>query len=188
MSSENRKVKQKHYVNNKTLLEELIKHRQGVIFSKQNNQTKPPIPEYIGKCLLLIATRLSMKPNFSNYSYREEMISDGIENCLMYLDNFDPAKSRNPFAYFTQTIHNAFVRRIKKEKKQQYIKIKNMEKTFIFSELVDHIEGQEIDFGGSRSILFDNEITNDFVRNFEDSNFITKKTKIKATDGDENED
>lgn len=188
MSSEKRQGKQKHYVNNKSLLEALVIHREKVLFSKKENVQKPPIPEYIGKCLLLIATRLSMKPNFSNYSYREEMISDGIENCLMYLDNFDPEKSKNPFAYFTQTIHNAFVRRIKKEKKQQYIKIKNMEKTFIFSELVDHIDGQEIDFGGTRSILFDNEITNDFVRNFEDANFIKKKPKIQVVDGDENED
>ena len=52
------------------------------------------------------------------------MISDGIENCLQYLDNFDPDKSNNPFAYFTQIIYYAFIRRIQKEKKQTTIKHK----------------------------------------------------------------
>jgi DNA-directed RNA polymerase specialized sigma24 family protein len=52
------------------------------------------------------------------------MISDGIENCLQYLDNFNPAKSSNPFAYFTQIIYFAFIRRIQKEKKQVTIKHK----------------------------------------------------------------
>ena len=50
------------------------------------------------------------------------MISDGIENCLQYLDNFNPKTSNNPFAYFTQIIYYAFVRRIQKEKKQITIK------------------------------------------------------------------
>ena len=84
----------------------------------------PQVPEYIGKCILLIGTRLATKPNFSGYSYKEEMISDGIENCLMYIHNFDPEKSQNPFAYFTQIIWFAFLRRIQKEKKQTYIKFK----------------------------------------------------------------
>ena len=52
------------------------------------------------------------------------MISDGVENCLQYLDNFNPTKSNNPFAYFTQIIYYAFVRRIQKEKKQVKVKQK----------------------------------------------------------------
>ncbi len=57
------------------------------------------------------------------------MISDGIENCVQYIHNFDPEKSKNPFAYFTQIIHYAFLRRIQKEKKQLEIKQKIIEKT-----------------------------------------------------------
>ena len=63
-----------------------------------------------------IANGLSYRPNFINYTYRQEMISDGIENCLQYIHNFDPEKSKNPFAYFTQIIYYAFIRRIQKEK------------------------------------------------------------------------
>ena len=90
---------------------------------------KPPIPNYLGECFLKIATHLSYKPNFVNYMFREDMISDGIENCVQYIHNFDPEKSKNPFAYFTQIIHYAFLRRIGKEKKQLEIKTKIIEKT-----------------------------------------------------------
>ena len=76
----------------------------------------PQITNYLGECILKIANHLSYRPNFIKYTYREEMISDGIENCLQYIDRFDPAKSSNPFAYFTQIIYYAFVRRITKER------------------------------------------------------------------------
>ncbi len=88
---------------------------------------KPQVTEYIGECFLLIAERLSTRPNFINYPYRDEMIGDAIENCLMYAANFDPEKSKNPFAYFTQITYFAFLRRIKKEKDQDKIKYKLME-------------------------------------------------------------
>ncbi len=57
------------------------------------------------------------------------MICDGIENCVQYIHNFDPEKSKNPFAYFTQIIQYAFLRRIQKEKKQLEIKTKIIERT-----------------------------------------------------------
>ena len=85
--------------------------------------------EYLGDCFWKIATHLSYKPNFVNYMFREDMICDGIENCLQYIDNFDPEKSKNPFAYFTQIIYYAFLRRIQKEKKQLEIKGKILERS-----------------------------------------------------------
>lgn len=173
-----------HYVNNKTLLEHMIVYREKVEHSKKNGTNKPPIPDYVGKALMLIANRLSHKPNFSSYSYKDEMISDGIENCIMYIDNFDPSKSKNPFAYFTQIIHFAFIRRIQKEKKQQYIKIKNMQNSFVFSELADHLDGHESDTGGHQSSMFDNEITGEFVKSFEA--FMDKKKKPPKKEGIEN--
>lgn len=111
-----------HYVNNKEFLAAMIERRALIAKAEQEGNPKPQVSNYIGECILKIATHLSYKPNFINYSYREEMISDGIENCLQYLDNFNPEKSSNPFAYFTQIIYYAFLRRIAKEKKQTYIK------------------------------------------------------------------
>ena len=123
------KKKSEHYVNNKQLLEALIVYREKVAHAKENDLPKPRITNYLGECFLKIATHLSYKPNFVNYMFREDMIGDGIENCVQYIHNFDPAKSNNPFAYFTQIIYYAFLRRIQKEKKQLEIKTKIIERT-----------------------------------------------------------
>ena len=123
------KKKSEHYVNNKELLAALIDYRAEVAVAKAKDLPKPRISNYLGSCFLKIATHLSYKPNFVNYMFRDDMISDGIENCVQYIHNFDPAKSKNPFAYFTQIIHYAFLRRIQKEKKQLEIKTKIIEKT-----------------------------------------------------------
>jgi hypothetical protein len=123
------KKRSEHYVNNKELLEALIVHRQKVANAKEAGLPKPRISNYLGECFLKIATHLSYKPNFVNYMFRDDMISDGIENCVQYIHNFDPNKSSNPFAYFTQIIHYAFLRRIQKEKKQLEIKSKIIERS-----------------------------------------------------------
>jgi|TARA_B100000427_G_scaffold185335_1_gene154131 hypothetical protein len=123
------KKKSEHYVNNKELLAALIDYRAQVAVAKAKDLPKPRISNYLGECFLKIATHLSYKPNFVNYMFRDDMISDGIENCVQYIHNFDPNKSKNPFAYFTQIIHYAFLRRIQKEKKQLEIKTKIIEKT-----------------------------------------------------------
>jgi DNA-directed RNA polymerase specialized sigma24 family protein len=117
-------AKKEHYVNNKEFLEAMKAYRKSVNKSKREKKEKPPVTNYIGSCFLKIANHLSYRPNFINYTFRDDMISDGIENCLQYLDNFNPAKSNNPFAYFTQIIYYAFIRRIQKEKKQTTIKHK----------------------------------------------------------------
>ena len=116
-----------HYVNNAEFLAAMKEYRVLVLAAKEAGLSKkengwPQVPHYIGDCLMKIGTHLSYKANFINYSYREDMILDGVENCLQYIDNFDPERSNNPFAYFTQIIYYAFLRRIAKEKKQTYIK------------------------------------------------------------------
>ena len=121
--------KSEHYVNNRELLEALIVYRAKVANAKENDLPKPRITNYLGECFLKIATHLSYKPNFVNYMFREDMISDGIENCVQYIKNFNPEKSSNPFAYFTQIIHYAFLRRIQKEKRQMDIRGKLIERS-----------------------------------------------------------
>ena len=123
------KAKSEHYVNNKELLAALIDWRERVDIAQRRDLPRPRISNYLGECFLKIATHLSYKPNFVNYMFREDMISDGVENCVQYIHNFDPNKSRNPFAYFTQIIHYAFLRRIQREKRQLDIKNKIVEKT-----------------------------------------------------------
>ena len=113
-----------HYVDNKKFLGAMIDYRLKVQKAEDKKRTKPMVTNYIGECFLKIANHLSYRPNFINYTYRDDMISDGIENCLQYMRNFNPEKSNNPFAYFTQIIYYAFIRRIQKEKKQQDVKAK----------------------------------------------------------------
>jgi hypothetical protein len=128
--------KTSNYIDNDKMYEEMREYVKNVaeynkllstLKPEDPKPKKPAVSEYIGKCIMMIAQRLATKPNFANYTHREEMIGDGIENCLMYIDNFNPKKSKNPFAYFTQIIYFAFIRRIQKEKKQAYVKMKMFE-------------------------------------------------------------
>ena len=131
--------KKQNYVDNKQFLAAMVVYREAIVeWKKTSNsgdkRTRPRVPDYIGECIMKIATHLSHKPNFINYTFRDEMICDGIENCLQYIDNFDPEKSKNPFAYFTQIIYYAFLRRIQKEKKLLYIKYKMSENANVMDE------------------------------------------------------
>ena len=128
-----------HYVNNVDFLEAIKKYQKQCREAESGGDPKPPISNYLGECILKIATKLANRPNFINYSYKDDMILDGIENCIMYFDNFNPEKSSNPFSYFTQIIYYAFLRRIEKEKKQSYIRGKLIrDNTFESYETQDH--------------------------------------------------
>jgi DNA-directed RNA polymerase specialized sigma subunit len=117
-----KRKRSEHYVDNKVFLQAMTEFKERCDKAEKRGRKKPPVTNYIGECFLKIANHLSYRPNFINYTFRDDMISDGIENCLQYLDNFNPEKTNNPFAYFTQIIYYAFIRRIQKEKKQVIIK------------------------------------------------------------------
>jgi hypothetical protein len=165
-------TKSKHYVNNEDFLNALIKYKEDCDTAKKENKNEPIVPNYIGECFLKIAEHLSRKPNFISYSFREEMICDGIENCIMYFRNFDPTKSNNPFAYFTQIIYYAFLRRIQKEKKQMYVKYKATEQFGILDEgeLYEDSDGNMKQF-----VIYDN--ISEFIHNFEEKKRNKKKNK-----------
>jgi hypothetical protein len=164
--------KQKHYINNADFLKALVDYKEQSRLYKENGGTEPKIPNYIGECFMKIAEGLSHKPNFINYTYRDEMISDGIENCLMYFDNFDPTKSNNPFAYFTQIIYYAFLRRIQKEKKQLYVKYKATEMIGV----LDEFEMLESEDGNNKQFeLYDNIA--EFIETYEESRQAKKDSK-----------
>ena len=114
----------RNYVNNKDFYESIIKYKKELI-----EKPEKKVPDYIGICINQICNRLSSKPNFSGYTFRDEMISDALENCFYALPKFNPERTNNPFAYFTQIIHYAFLRRIQKEKRQLEIKTKIIERT-----------------------------------------------------------
>ena len=170
--------KKNHYVNNKQLLATMVEYRNAVQEAEKAGTEKPLVPNYVGEALLLIANRLSRKPNFANYSYREEMISDGIENCINYIDNFDPEKSQNPFAYFTQIIYYAFLRRIQKEKKQLYIKHKALEDGY----LMDMLQDQGDDSPLKAYVDNQSDYMIDFVETFESNIEKRKQARRKGVE------
>ena len=177
MTEKKQKPKKIHYVDNQKFLEEMIVYKGKCKDAKSRGELEPQISEYVGECFMKIAQRLSFRPNFINYAFREDMISDGIENCVQYIRNFDPEKSKNPFAYFTQIIYFAFIRRIQKEKKQLYIKYKTMD---TFGALGDNVEVSDHDKGHyDYNTLSADQKANmyDFIKNFEEAKKAKSVTK-----------
>ena len=165
------KPKQKpHYVDNKKFLIAMTEYRELRIKAEEEGKKRPQVTNYIGECYLKIANHLSYRPNFINYTYRDDMISDGIENCLQYMDNFDPEKSKNPFAYFTQIIYYAFIRRIQKEKKQQQVKQK-MIANFGAEQMMDQLEGDDT--------VYQSQMLDFLRRNSREETEADKKKEVK---------
>lgn len=121
----------KHYVDNALFLTSLRTWQDARERALRDGEEMPRIPEYVGECFMAIAKHLSSKPNFCSYSFREDMVSEAVENCVIYASNFDPTKSENPFGYFTQIVYYAFIRKIQKERKQTYIRYKMLEQIVI---------------------------------------------------------
>ncbi len=150
-----------HYVNNQTLLAAMVEYKKECKKAKKLEIPAPRVPEYIGECLFKIAEHLSFKPNFNKYTFREDMVGDAILNCLEYIHNFDPEKSKNPFAYFTQIMYYAFIRRLDKEKKSQVLKFKVLE----HSELAGTISARQ----AGDSTDYDSAWTKNLYSNLRDS-------------------
>ena len=168
--------KKKNYVNNERLLEELKEYKAKCREAEDQGELPPQISNYIGECILKIAEKLSYKPNFSNYMFREEMVSDGIENGVKAVKTFDPEKSSNPFSYFTTVIYYAFLRRIHSEKKQLYIRHKVLENSVISGTIVDTPDGEH---GEATYVDMHTGYMNEFVSDYENKMNLDKSKKKK---------
>jgi hypothetical protein len=180
------RAKSIHYVDNKKFHEEMVNYKNHCAEVKKEDPDEliPIIPDYIGSCFMKIAERLSLRPNFVNYTFRDEMISDGIENCVQSAHNFNPERSSNPFSYFTQIIYFAFIRRIQKEKKQLYIKYKTIHNKSLLSDSVYVSDHDTADQVFNVEVLTEEQKANmyKFVGDFEDAKARkSKKTAAAAT-------
>jgi hypothetical protein len=172
--------KKTHYVDNEKFFAEIVEYKKKCKIAEKAGKEKPMLSEYIGKCIYLIAENLAHKPRFMNYSFVDEMKSDAIENCLMYFDNFDSDKYRNPFAYFTQIIYYAFHRRINKEEKNRYIMYKKFQESVLDSSVSELM----VDNDGNHMIpttMYDN--INDFIGRFEERELIKKEKRKEKKEG-----
>jgi len=166
--------KSNHYVSNADFFQAMKDYKQLCLDAKEQGLAKPKIPTYVAECLYKIANKLSYRPNFINYTYRDEMIADGLENCVRYFDNFDTDKSNNPFSYFTQIIYYAFLRRIQKEKKQVYVKHRVYNNQIISGEMT-HLDEFNTTEEFDIPTVENTDYIDDFVRNFE-AKMAEKKT------------
>ena len=168
------KKKPEHYVNNKDFTAAVAEYVIQIKEAESAGKTPPRMSEYIGECVYKIATRLSTRPNFINYTYRDEMICDAIENYIQYLGNFNIEKSSNAFAYVTQICYYAFLRRIQKEKKQVFIKQKSIMESDVSLDSFQTIDGQ-----------YDPALTNTNIEwlkeNMNHVNYEPRKSKKKTT-------
>jgi hypothetical protein len=177
-----------HYVDNKKFYEEILLHKKKVDEAKEKGIEEPRLPNYIGECIYKIAKNLSTKPCFINYSYRDEMVSDGIENCIMYFHDYDPNRGVNPFAYFSQIIYYAFLRRIGKEEKNRYTIYKNLQHTIIHGQpsgdmangYFDNVFDEDLDVSMPTK-MYDN--INLFMSNFERKEEVKKQKRKQMKEG-----
>ena len=170
-------AKKQHYIDNKKFCQAMVEYKESIEEAEETGEPKPQIPNFIGECFMQIAEHLSYKPNFINYTFRDDMISDGIENCIQYIHNFDPKKSQNPFSYFTQIIYYAFLRRIQKEKKQLYVKYKSLENAITEDELATLQEYENSENPGNSPTYDMHQNLYDFIEQFEEKNFKKKEPK-----------
>ena len=172
-------MSKQHYVNNAQFFQAIVEYKRLVKDSIEKGLDKPRISDYIGECLYKIANKLSTKPCFIGYSFRDEMISDGVENCIVYFDDYDPLKSQNPFAYFTQIIFYAFLRRIGKEEKNRYIIYKNFQDTMTNNDISLFIDSEDKHMISTQ--VYDN--INDFMDKYERKENIKKEKRRNSKEG-----
>jgi hypothetical protein len=182
------KPKQKpHYVNNKQFSLAVVDYVKLVREAEEKDEKLPIVPDYIAECFLKIAEGLSHKSNFIRYTYREEMVMDAVENCLKAVTNYNietATRTGNPnaFAYFTQICYYAFLRRLAKEKRQQDIKFRFIEKAGI-DDFIQYDEGGMVDQSVSRAFVDQLKDRIDKVRDHDTQikEFATKEKKKQKT-------
>lgn len=166
------------YVDNEKLYQCFVEWHEKRKEALENGLKEPEPPGYISECILLITRRLASKKNFAGYTFKEEMIGDAIENIIKYYRNFDPSKSKNPFAYFTQIAYFAFLRRILKEKKQAYIKHKLIKNSNL-SDAITLLQDEEDNFKISYMEFLKNNLDKDFEKYFVDVNLKRNRKRLK---------
>ena len=145
-----------------------------------------PIDDYIGECILKICQNLIRKKGFIEYSqtHSEDMIGDAIENCILYISSFDPRRSKEPFSYFTQVANWAFIRRIEKEKREIYFKLRTLHN---MDGLMDNSHQEDHDNNHDGKLMSDDFLihTRNYVNEYEEKMEKKRKKQRRKKQGHE---
>lgn len=111
-----KKVKKKaprkrKYLNNRDLLEQ-------VLLSKEKGQ----MTDKLAHMLQTLTARYGRKGNWSGYTYNDDMQAYAMMMLVRTWNSFNPEKSKNPFAFFTQCIKNSFIQFLNQEKRHRNIR------------------------------------------------------------------
>lgn len=170
-----------YYVDNKRFYDACLNHYNKVQTAKEQSKPNPQISNYIGECLMKIAQKMTESSHFRGYDFKEDMIGDAIENCILYFNNFDPIKYKNPFSYFSQICYFAFLRRIGKERDRIYNQYKlSKNARFVNNDSIHNIYDEDTD----QFIPYETEDTvamQTFVEKYEKA---VKKRKAKKDDNE----
>ena len=122
------------YINNRKLHDTLVAWKSACRAAQDEQRPNPDTPRYVAEAVMLIARRLATKSQFCMWPWVEDMIADAMLACFKAVRLFDPTKSQNPFAYFTQVAWNAFLARINAERKQTYLRLASWQSTAVLRE------------------------------------------------------
>jgi hypothetical protein len=73
------------------------------------------LTDRLGVLIYNLVINYSRKPNWSNYTYLDEMISHALEAAMVPVLRYDERKSNNPFAFLTTNTFYAFAKIQKRE-------------------------------------------------------------------------
>jgi DNA-directed RNA polymerase specialized sigma subunit len=93
----------KVYVTNASLMEAILE-------SKEKGQLTPKTIEMFN----LMIAGISKKMAYKDPDDKADCMAFAMEDLCKYWNRFDPAKSNNPFAYYTQIAKNGFAKGWKK--------------------------------------------------------------------------
>lgn len=165
--------KDNYYVDNKEIHQLFVAHKKKVEAALEAGEEMPRACDGIGQFFIDISKGVCSRANFVNYPFKEDMILDGIENCVMALNNYDPDKFDRPYAYFTKVVWWSNLRKIEREHKQLYVKFKSLQNAVLENTLV---EGEDENFQYD-DVTLDNDKMTPIINKFEKKKSPKKKGK-----------
>lgn len=99
------------YLNNKDLL---------IAFHESKEMGK--MSDKLAHMLTVLCSRYARKGSFANYTYNDDMQAYAMMMLCKTWGAFNPERSSNPFAFYTQCIKSSFIQYLNQEKKQRDVR------------------------------------------------------------------
>lgn len=155
---------------------ELLKE---VIISKQ----KGKMSNELARMLMLLTSKYAKSSNFARYTFNEDMQAFALMMLVRTWNSFDPTKSENPFAFFTQCIKNSFIQFLNTEKRQRNIRdelLVDQGLTPSYTYLAEHSDNNQ-----ERIFAYDEQDHEQYVKDFNELNSTPELDEEEFRDSEE---